>query len=143
VVPSPLPHRRVVHAPSCRPRAVVYTVSSRRAAVHTPVRPCHALPRTASRATVMSPPRSTRAAPPRHVHTHAGPSWARPWATHAALAKAEPGQAGPRAHCACQLRRHCATGPRKDSAQWHLIYIFIFSKYIQILSDSKFSVGFI
>jgi hypothetical protein len=30
-----------------------------------------------------------------------------------------------------------------DSTQWHLIYIFIFSKYIQILANSKICVGFI
>jgi hypothetical protein len=31
------------------------------------------------------------------VRARAGPSWARPWAAHAAQAEAKPGQAGPRA----------------------------------------------
>jgi hypothetical protein len=62
---------------------------------------------------------------------------------HAAQAEAELGQAGPCAHHASGPRRYCATGPREDSAQWHLIYIFLFSKYIQILVNSKICVGFI
>jgi hypothetical protein len=32
---------------------------------------------------------------------------------------------------------------RGDLAQWHLIYIFIFSEYIQIVANSKICVGFI
>jgi hypothetical protein len=47
------------------------------------------------------------------------------------------------ARCEGRLCRHCATGPRKDSAQWHLIYIFIFSEYIQVLANSTICVGFI
>jgi hypothetical protein len=46
-------------------------------------------------------------------HARAGLSGARPWAAHAAQAEAEPGQAGPRAHCAGRRRRDCATGPRR------------------------------
>jgi hypothetical protein len=54
------------------------------------------------------------------------PRWARLWAARAALAEAKPGQAGPHVRCAGRLRRHCATGPREDSAQWHLIIVLYF-----------------
>jgi hypothetical protein len=54
-------------------------------------------------ALVTSPPRCTRATPPRCAHARAGPSWARPWAAHTAQAEAEPGQAGP-----CTLHRPSA-----------------------------------
>jgi hypothetical protein len=103
--PTPPVRRGVVAfaAPLCRPRAVVYTPSSRRAAVHAPVRPRRALPRTASRASVTSPPRSTCATSLRRAHARAGPSWARPWAAHAALAEADPARLG-HTHCAGRLR---------------------------------------
>jgi hypothetical protein len=42
--------------------AAVYTASSHRAAIHAPVRPRRAFPRTASRATVTSSPQGTHAA---------------------------------------------------------------------------------
>jgi hypothetical protein len=70
--------------PWCRRlhRAVVYTTSSHRAAVHAPVRPHRAFPRTASRAAVTSSPQGTRAtrlrtAQSRAAQAEAGP--ARPW----------------------------------------------------------------
>jgi hypothetical protein len=64
----PVSHGAVAFAaPSCHTRAAVYTTSSHRDAVHAPVRPRRALPRTASREPATSPPWSTRAirAPPR------------------------------------------------------------------------------
>jgi hypothetical protein len=47
------------------------------------------------------------------THARAGPSWARPWATHVAQAEAELGQARSLMHCAGRPCWYCATGPRR------------------------------
>jgi hypothetical protein len=57
------------------------------------------------------------------------------WAAAAAVGRGQRRASGP--------RQHCAAGPRADSAQWLLIYIFLFSEYIQIPVNSKNCVGFI
>jgi hypothetical protein len=101
-----------------------------RAAVHAPVRPRHALPCAASRVLVTSLPQSTRVAPP-----CAAPLCA---LRRARSRRAKLG----RTRCAGQPRRYCATGSQRirprDSQ-----FIFLFSKYIEILTNSKFCVGFI
>jgi hypothetical protein len=107
-----------------------------RAAVHAPLSPRHAFPgRLPCVGEVTATRQACRATARARTLRWPRPSWAGPWAVNAALSEAELGQA--------RLRQHCATGPSADSAQSHLIYIFIFSEYIQFLANSKKIVGFI
>jgi hypothetical protein len=107
-------HRRAVRTPPSIPRA--------RTAIHALVRPHHAVPRTASRAPVTSPPWCTRAAPPRARSRRAELGQAVGRACY--VGRARPGWA------TRALRRPAApvlcNWAVADSAQWHLIYFYIF-----------------
>jgi hypothetical protein len=116
--------------PWCRRlhRAAVYTVSSHRTTIHVPVRPRRAFPRTASHALVTSSPWSTRAA-----QAEADP--ARPWAACIVqMGRAGTVDVGHALLCNWAVR---GFGPVTVEL------IFLFSEYIQFLTNSKICVGFI
>jgi hypothetical protein len=132
-------HRRPRRLLLCHPTPPSTSMSSCRAAVHAPVRPRHAFPgRLPSAGEVAAAVQACRAtARTCRAAAHRAVKRAR---AHAArtLTPAELGQVVGRTRCAGRLRRHCATGPSADSAQWHLIIFLYFLNIFNSLQIQKF-----
>jgi hypothetical protein len=109
--------------------AAIYAHELGRATIHAPVRPHRAFPgRLPCAGEVTAAAHACRA-----LRTLAPAELGQAVGRARCAAEAEPSQAGP-----CALRRHYATGPREDSAQWHLIIFLYFSNIFNSLQIQKF-----